>query len=344
VIGATYERDGLPQFHHLDSFFDRYQRSLAHVLPGVVPIVASVSRDRRYFVVVASGPRDPGTYYVLDTQTNTATRIARAMPWLDPENLAHVEAFRVASTDGFELEAFLTRPNGVAKPPLVVLPHGGPRDVRDSRAFDPLVQFLAAGGLAVLQVNFRGSAGRGQAFLDAGKREWGAGIEEDLEAAFDEVVRRGLVDGDRACIAGASYGGYSALMSVIRNPQRYRCAASLNGPTDLPFESNFYFWWDEARKYFEEYIGDPDDPEQLRSISPVYRASEIRVPVLLVQGTEDRVVDVDHYYRIVNVLEALGRPHETYLMQGTGHSPNRSESIDFAVRLRKFLSKHLGPR
>ena len=205
VVGAVYERDGLPQVHHLDSFFDRYQRSLARALPDVVPTIVSFSRDRRYFVVVARSPRDPGTYYVLDTQTNTTTKIAQTMPWLDPAELADVEAFRVTSTNGLEIEAFLARPHGVAgKPPLVVLPHGGPWDVHDVRDFDPLVQSLAAGGLAVLQVNYRGSSGRGRAFIDAGKQQWGKGIEEDLEAAVDEVVRRGLVDGARICIAGGA--------------------------------------------------------------------------------------------------------------------------------------------
>ncbi|MGH0031948.1 MAG: alpha/beta hydrolase family protein, partial [Myxococcota bacterium] len=153
------------------------------------------------------------------------------------------------------------------------------------------------------------------------------------------------VDGERACIAGGSYGGYSALISVIRKPSRYRCAASLNGPMDLPFEYHFYFsWWDEAREYFEEYIGDPDDLDQLRENSPVYRAAEIRVPVLLVQGMEDRRVDVDHAYRMMNVLEALRSPHEVHLVSGMGHVPSPSQWIDFAVRLRKFLLEHLEPR
>ncbi len=342
VIGVVYEEDGLPQFHHLDSFFDLYQRSLSHALPDMVLRITGVSRDRRYFLVVAGSPRDPGTYYLLDTRAKTATVIARQMPWLDSAELASVDSFRVKSTDGLEIEAFLTRPNGARKPPLVVMPHGGPRNVRDSRLFNPLAQFLAAGGMAVLQVNYRGSSGRGKAFLDAGKREWGAGIEEDLDAAFDEMVRRGLVDGDRACIAGGSYGGYSALMSAIRSPERYLCAASLNGPTDLPFAFHFGFdWSDEGREYFDEYIADPDDLESLQTISPVYRASEIRIPVLLAQGTEDRIVDLDHYYRMANVLDALGKPYESYLMYGARHSPKRSEWVGFALRLRKFLLAHL---
>ena len=348
VIGAVYEREGLDKYHHFDSFYALYQRSLARALPGAVVHMVSVSHDRRYFVVVANSSRDPGTYYVLDTQTNTATQVGRVMPWLDPEELARVEALRVASTDGTELDAFVARPiEAGSRPPLVVLPHGGPIDVRDTRTFDPLVQYLAAGGLAVLQVNYRGSSGRGQAFLDAGKRQWGMGIEEDLEAAVDEVVKLGWVDGDRVCVAGGSYGGYSALISVIRNPDRYRCAASLNGPTDLPFlyHSRPYFsLTEEGREYFLEFIGDPESHyEELLAISPAYLASKIRVPVLLVQSTEDQRVDVDHYYRMKTALEALGKPHQAYLIQGAGHSPRGADRIDYVTRLRRFLIQHLEP-
>ena len=118
-------------------------------------------------------------------------------------------------------------------------------------------------------------------------------------------------------------------MSVIRSPTRYRCAASLNGPTDLVFEYHFYFkrFGDGGEAYFAEHIADPGDEEQLRFLSPVYRASEIRVPVLLVQSGEDRRIDSDHYYRMLNVLEVLGKPHDAYLIEGAGHSPTRSEMV-----------------
>lgn len=345
VIGAVYEQSGLPQFHYFDSFFDRYQRSLAHVFPDAVPILVSMSHDLRYFVVLVTSPRDPGTFYLLDTQENVATQIDRMMPWLDREELAPVEAIRLTSPDGIEIEAFLARPlHAEAKPPMVVLPHGGPWEVRDTRAFDPLVQFLAAGGMAVLQVNYRGSSGRGQEFLEAGKHQWGRGIEGDLEAAYDEVVGRGWVDGDRVCVAGGSYGGYSALMSVIRSPDRYRCAASLNAPLDLPYEFHFFFaHWERGRRYFEDVIADPDDPETLRALSPVYRVSELSVPVMLVQGSADRRVDVDHHYRMLNLLEALGKPHEAHVLHGVGHVPTPAEWVDIATRLRQFLSTHLEP-
>jgi dipeptidyl aminopeptidase/acylaminoacyl peptidase len=345
-VGVVYEQDGLPEFHYFDTFYDRYQRSLEHALPGVVTSIMDVDRTERHLVVMSHSPSDPGTYYLLDTQTNTAVRIGHRMPWLDPQKLAEVRSLHVDRTDGAEVEAFVALPRaGGGRPPVVVLPHGGPIGVRDTRRYDPLVQFLAAGGLAVLQVNYRGSGGHGKSFLDAGKRQWGRGIEDDLEAALDAVIERGWVDPDRICVAGGSYGGYSALMSVIRRPDRYRCAASVNGPTDLLFAyETFFDRWEEGREYFEEFIGDPEDEEDLLSISPAYQAAAIRVPIFLVHGTEDRRVDVDHFYRMKAVLEALHRPHEVQLIQGAGHALSGSEWIELATRLRVFLLQNLGQR
>jgi dipeptidyl aminopeptidase/acylaminoacyl peptidase len=348
VLAAVYEFEGLEEFHYFDPFYDRYQRSLEHVFPGAVVDMASMSADQRYVVVITSSAWDPGTFYVLDTHTNTATEAGRSAPWIDPREMADVESLKVDATDGRQLEVFLARPRGDARKwPLVAMPHGGPIGVRDTRSFDPLVQYLAAGGLAVLQVNYRGSSGRGESFLEAGQRQWGTGIEEDIEAAVEKVKRLEWVDGERICIAGGSYGGYSALISVIRRPELYRCAASLNGPTDLPFL--YYSSWDlhgtpKGREYFETYVGDPDEEhDRLVSISPVYRAAEIQVPVLLVQSSEDGRVDVDHFYRMQAVLEALDKPHEAHLLRGGGHIPSSFEWIDYASWLRAFLVRHLAP-
>ena len=158
-------------------------------------------------------------------------------------------------------------------------------------------------------------------------------------------MRLEWIDGDRVCIAGGSYGGYSALISAIRRPDRYRCAASLNGPTDLPFAYQSYFRrWKEGREYFNEFVGDPEeDLDKLISISPAYQASKIRIPILLVQSTDDRRVDVDHYYRMQTMLELYGKPYEGHLIQGGGHSLTGTEWVDFATRLHIFLIRHLHP-
>ncbi len=348
VIGAIYEREGLPSFHYFDSFAARYQRSLEQAFPGRAVSITGASRDQRILVVRTEGPRDPGTFYVLDTETNRARLVGKAMPWLDRAELAPVEALRVAADDGTELDVFVTRPrpertSGV-RPPLVVLPHGGPVGVRDTRSFDPLVQYLADGGIAVLQVNYRGSGGRGETFLDAGKRQWAKGIEDDIEAALRAVVDRGWADPKRVCIAGGSYGGYSALISIAQRPELYRCAASINGPSDVPLQL-FHFGFarsETRREQLTELIGDPrEDYDELRAISPVYLAERMQVPVLLIHGSDDRRVDVEHFHRMRLTLQALGKPHETLLIAGGGHSPTTREWKEIARRLRLFLRRHL---
>jgi len=345
LIAAEYEDAGLRRYHHFDSFAARYQKSLEHALPERTVAISSASRDGRFFCVLATGPRDPGTYYVLDTSAREATPVGQLMPWLDPEDLADVVALRVRAADGREVDAFLTRPRDAAGlPPLVVLPHGGPLGVSDRRDFDPLVQFLAAAELAVLQVNYRGSSGYGKAFLEAGRREWAEGIEDDIDAAVDRVVAEGLVDPERLCIAGGSYGGYSALMSVVRNPKRYRCAASLAGPSDLPllFDSPDVADSAEGIRYLTEIVGDPQrEYERLALISPVYRAAEITVPVFLAHGELDRRVDVEHYHRMRAMLTALGRPPDAFVIQGVGPDLSQEAWANFAHRLREFLLRHL---
>jgi acetyl esterase/lipase len=345
LIAVEYEESGLRRYHHFDSFAARYQKSLEHALPELNVAITSTSRDGRYFCVLATGPRDPGTFYVLDTNAREAVAVGQLMPWIDPEDLTDAIALRVHAPDGREVDAFLTRAGDAAvAPPLVVLPHGGPWGVRDRRDFDPLVQFLAAAGLAVLQVNYRGSSGYGKAFLEAGRREWAEGIEDDIDAAVDRVVADGLVDGGRICIAGASYGGYSALMSIVRNPKRYRCAASLAGPSDLPllFESPDFADSEEAIRYLTEIVGDPKrEYERLAQISPVYRAAEITVPVLLAHGERDRRVDVEHYHRMRAMLTALGRPPNAFLLRDVGHDLSQEAWAQFAHRLRTFLLRNL---
>ncbi len=345
LIAVEYEEAGLRRYHHFDSFADRYQRSLEHALPQLNVAITSTSRDGRYFCVLAWGPRDPGTFYVLDTNAREAVPVGQVMPWIDPEDLTDAVALRVHTPDGREVDAFLTRPGDAAvAPPLVVLPHGGPWGVRDRRDFDPLVQYLAAAELAVLQVNYRGSSGYGKAFLEAGRREWAEGIKDDIDAAVDRVVADGLVDGERICIAGASYGGYSALMSVTRKPLRYRCAASLAGPSDLPllFESPDFADSEEAIRYLTEVVGDPQrEYERLAQISPVYRAAEITVPVLLAHGEQDRRVDVEHFYRMRDMLTALGRPPNAFVLPGVGHDLSQEAWARYAHRLRTFLLRNL---
>ncbi len=348
VLTAVYEEAGLRRYQHFDAFSDRYQRSLEHAFPGQSVAITSMSRDSRFYSVLVSNPKNLGTFYILDTQERTADLVDRTMPWLDPDEMSDAQALEVTAPDGTKIEAFLTIPAGSAgePPPLLVLPHGGPLGVRDSRMFDPLVQYIASWNIAVLQVNFRGSAGYGRSFVEAGYRERAKGIESDIEAAVDAVVEKGLVDSKRMCIGGLSYGGYSAIISAIQRPDRYLCAVTIAGVSDLPLQliSNLRGTTQKGRKEQEKLFGDPTtEYEEMIAISPAYRADEIQVPVLIVHGTEDWRVDVEHAYRLKTMLEAHGKPYSWLLLKGAGHSPTGAEWLKIARALGLFIDDYLHP-
>ncbi|MCR9094044.1 MAG: prolyl oligopeptidase family serine peptidase [bacterium] len=288
-----------------------------------------------------------GGFYVLDIESGDVEEIGRIRPWLDNNILAQSRSFRVASTDGIEVTAFLTLPPRMkGTPPLVVMPHGGPIGVADQLTYNTDVQYLARMGYAILRVNYRGSGGRGTRFEKAGNRQWGRGIEDDIEAAIDQVVSSGLVDGDRICTHGASYGGYSALMLVVRRPEAYRCASSLMGVSDiaLMFNNDDVFLGERLVEGMKERVGNPDEDyvEQVE-YSPAYNAEKIRIPVLLAHGRWDRRVDWDHLVRMKIALELEGTPVRTIELARTGHGFARSQDrIRYFKALREFLLEHIG--
>lgn len=348
VQAAIYEEGGLQKYHHLKSFGARQQQWLEETFLDQRVQITSLTTDRRFLSVLVTGPTNPGHYYLADTKNEKTLSLGETMPWLDPSRLVAVDALNIVSGDGTKIEAFLALPRRFEgdHPPLVVMPHGGPIGVRDGRDFSPDTQYLAAQGLAVLTVNYRGSEGYGRAFLEAGKQQWGKAIEDDIDAAVDQVIASGSVDPERICIAGSSYGGYSALISVARDSNRYRCAASLAGPTDLllMFESSDCAHYQYCRQELEKIIGSPDeDPAELIAQSPAYRAAEISVPIFLAHAKQDRRVDVEHAYRMKAMLDAYGKEYVWLLIEG-GHSPTREEYIRFIPNLSQFLRKHLEPR
>lgn len=347
LIAAISDAGGLRQYHYTDHYRQKYLEDIVRVAPGQSVAVTSSSRDHRFFSLFVHGPRNPGSFLLFDKQQNRQEKFGAVLPGVPEQELADVEVLDVPGPNGTHLEAYFARPleHDGSSPPLLVMPHGGPIDVRDDRSFDPTLQFMASYGIAVLKVNYRGSGGFGRAFAESGKREWARGIEDDIDAAVDHVIGRGLVDPKRICIAGASYGGYSALVSAIRRPDRYRCAASLNGPTDLPLllQSSEIAWTEEGRRALIEIVGDPHtDLEHLVEISPVYQAHRIQVPVLIAFGTEDLRVDPEHAYRLRAMLELHAKRFQWVELPGAGHSPNREQYVRFARYLRDFVRAELG--
>jgi dipeptidyl aminopeptidase/acylaminoacyl peptidase len=227
---------------------------------------------------------------------------------------------------------------------MVVMPHGGPHGYYDSWLFDVDAQFLASRGYAVLQVNFRGSEGRGVSFKEAGFREWGGKIQDDLIDGVKWAIEQGEVDGKRVCAYGASFGGYAALMLAAREPSMFRCAVGYAGVYDL----NLLLTADDAitekrtLNIIKRYVG--DDKAELDRFSPAKLASRITAPVLLVHGGKDKQAPVEHAEAMRAALTAAGRPPEWLLAPNESHgfydTKNRTE---FYQRLEAFLAKNLAP-
>lgn len=323
LIGASYYEDGQLVSEYFDEDNARLARRLRKAFPDRTVHVLDRDEQHRNLIVGVGGSDQPSRLYHLDLQTRQASLLDESRPWLSGHTFAPTHVLRSTSRDGLAIESYLTLPpGGDGKRPLVVFPHGGPIGIRDARQFDPEVQFLASLGYAVLQVNFRGSAGFGRAFRDAGERSYGSLIEDDIDAAINTALAEHPLDPTRMCAIGASYGGYSALVSAIRWPGRFRCAISVAGISDriLFFTASDTGRSDSGRALLEKAIGDPTrDAEAMLRYSPLYRYAELDLPVMLAHGTEDRRVDYEHTRRLVRLLSAAGRTPVLLTLEGEGH-------------------------
>jgi len=323
----------------------RLYQALERAFPGQHVSITSTTADGRLAVVFVSSDVNPGDYYLFDTSTMRAEYLQAARSWIDPADMQGKEPVRIEARDGLALHGYLTRPRQTDPPyPLVVLPHGGPHGIRDTAAFDPEVQLLASRGYAVLQINFRGSAGYGLDFEAAGYREWGARMQDDLTDATRWAIGAGLADPKRICIVGGSFGGYAALMGAAREPDLYRCAVGHAGVYDLELMHTSGDIADSrlGRSYLEEALG--NDPADLRRRSPVHLAERIQVPVLLIHSTDDWRADHQHAVRMKRALQDHGKPVEYLELRGEGHGIfDESTRRDVWQRILAFLHQQLAP-
>ncbi len=365
LMGVVFEVDEVPRRHFFDAYRNRY---LGHRSPGqgdrdVLPrqvrgphvALTSTSIDHTTFVLWRSGPSDPGSHYLYHRPTGELTLLAAQRPGLDRSALHDVEVLEATSRDGTRIRASLALPRfPEPRPaPLVVLPYADPFSVPEEPGFDPLQHTLAGLGLAVLEVAYRsGSAPRGSGSAprgsDAARRPGGRprtrAIQEDLDAAIDRAVERPEVDGTRICAVGVGYGGYAALVSALRHPERFRCAVSMNGVTDVPFqfESGTFEGDDDPAERLVELFGDPErDLPALVERSPVFRARALRTPLLLLYGTEDRRVDPDHAFRLMAMLDLYRRPYAHHSVEGAGHDFTATEWQEVTRVLASFLTEDL---
>lgn len=319
--------------------------SVRNALKGYRVRPTSMTEDGNLAIIVASSDRAPPKYFLFNVQTNQLSLIASVLPGIDATQMRPMEPYKLKVRDGTEMYAYLTRPDDSDGPfPMVVLPHGGPHFVRDYWTFNPEVQLLASRGYAVLQVNFRGSGGYGRDFLYTGYGKWGTVMQDDLTDATLWAIDSGIAARDRVCIYGGSYGGYAAMMGVVREPDLYQCAIAYVGVYDLElmFKKGDIPTRDSGITFLKEAVG--EDKQDLRARSPLHNLHKLKAPVFIVHGGEDYRVDVEHAYRLRDRMEELGLPYEWMLKEKEGHGFYRPENrLELYQRMLAFLGKYIGP-
>ncbi|MCC6415741.1 MAG: S9 family peptidase [Opitutaceae bacterium] len=344
LLGVRYLTD-YPRVRWFDETMARHQAAIDATLPGKANTIVSMSADLNRMLVLSWAAHDPGTYYLYETEGPKLSKLLARMPWVDPEKMAQTVAIKFKARDGQRIHGYLTLPKGRGQKnlPMVVMPHGGPR-TRDVWGYDPYVQFLANRGYAVLQVDYRGSAGYGDAFLKKGRRKVGTDTQHDITDAARWAIAKGLADPKRVAIMGASFGGYSAMMGVATEPGLYRCAINIAGVTDwielIKEKANVF-----PRSYGPtvSIVGDPvKDAAELRATSPRYLARNIKVPVLMIHGRDDPVVPYSQAKLMAEALQEAGGTYELMAKYNEAHGlDNYKNVIEAMERIGAFLQRNM---
>ena len=305
-------------------------------------------RGDRLWMVSVSPSDGPVRFWLHDRDTGVSRYLFPHRAELEGMPLAPMEPFSFTARDGLTVHGYLTFPPGVERAalPAVLDVHGGPW-ARDHWGFDAEAQWLANRGYLCVQVNFRSSTGYGKAFLNAGDRQWGAAMQDDLTDAVGHVVEQGWVDRDRVGIYGGSYGGYAVLAGAAFTPDLYRCGVDIVGPSNLlTLLASVPEYWKPALAMMYRRVGNPQtEADLLRARSPLFSVEQIRIPLLVVQGANDPRVKQAEAEQIVAALKHKGLPHEYQLFADEGHGLAKPQNRErFYATAETFLARHLGGR
>jgi dipeptidyl aminopeptidase/acylaminoacyl peptidase len=336
----------------IDPKMQAIQKEVDSRLSATVNLISLAARPEIPVVLVtAYSDVQPRAFLLYNTETKAFTRLGSAYPDIKPEQMGRQQPVRFKARDGLDIPALLTLPAGAKrdKLPLVVMVHGGPHVRAAIWGWDPEVQFLASRGYAVLEPDFRGSTGYGGAHFRAGWKQWGLAMQDDIADAVKWAVAQGYADPGRVCIAGASYGGYAALMGLVNDPAMYKCAVSWAGVTDIDllFNGSWGVQSDLSTRYrrygMPELVGDPvADAAQFKATSPLHQAARITQPVLLAYGGADRRVPLHHGEKFYAAVKKTNPNVEWIEYRAEGHGWALPENrIDFWTRVEKFLNKNL---
>ena len=347
---ATSYTDEKERVYFKDKAFDADYELVKKKVGGKQIAIGSTTADEQRVLITANGDTEPGETYLFDRGTKALTLQYRIREKLPRAALAPMKAVTYTSSDGLKIPAYLTLPVGVPAKglPAIVLPHGGPWG-RDQWGYSGLPQFYANRGYAVLQMNFRGSTGYGKKFLNAGNKQWGQKMQDDITWGVKYLVAEGIADPKRIGIIGGSYGGYATLAGVAFTPDLYAAAVSIVGPSNLiTLLDSIPPYWEAARKIFYVRMGDPRTPEGrklLEQQSPLNSASKIKTPLLVAQGANDPRVKKAESEQIVIALRDRGFPVEYILAPDEGHGFARPvNNMALFAAAEKFFARHIGGR
>lgn len=342
----------LPEKVMLDEEFAALQATIDGALPGKVNRISSMSDDENRAIIYSGSDRDPGTYYLYDKSAGKIEFFARPRPWIEPDDMSEMTPVRYEARDGETIHAYLTVPAG-SEPrdlPLIINPHGGPYGIRDFWGHNSETQFLANRGYAVMQINYRGSGGYGQRFLDIAWQKWGLEMQDDITDGVLWAIGQGIVDPDRVCIYGGSYGGYATMAGITKTPDLYQCAVNYVGVVDLIALLDYHHRFRNGnfiQAWGKRAIGDRRaDRERLLATSPINHLDKIKVPLYVVHGKRDpRVPHDTQYVPLVRKLRGTEIDYKTMLKNKEGHGFRKEENrIELYTELEKFFARHIGGR
>ena len=344
LIAVTYNTDK-PQVHYFDEEWNAIQKGIDTAMPNTINSFTSTTRDETKAIIAAWNSTQPAKYYMYDREESKLEELVASRPWVDPASMARMEPIQFTARDGLKINGYLTTPVGAeAKDlPLILNPHGGPW-ARDSYGYNSETQFLANRGYAVLQVNFRGSTGYGTEFIDAGNRQWGLAMQDDLTDAVAWAIEEGIADPERVCIYGGSYGGYATMAGLTFTPELYKCGINYVGVTSIPLLfKTMPDAWESARPQLEWRVGKPkEDKEFLEDRSPLNHIDKIQAPLMMAYGKRDARVDLSHALKAEKELKRNEKDYQLMIKTDEGHGFRKYENrMDYYQMMEAFLQKNL---
>lgn len=346
VLFTSYT-DAYTRRYFKDDEFEKHYLHIKNQFDGMEVSLYGATNDERFWLVSVWSDTNPGQVYLYDMETKVLNFQYDPRPSMPTEHLSPMTSITYPSSDGLDIQAYLTMPKGYSDKnlPLVVVPHGGPW-ARDRWGYDSYAQLLANRGYAVLQPNFRSSTGFGKSFLNAGNKQWGELMQDDITWGVNYLVDEGIVDKERVGIFGISYGGYATLAGLAFTPDLYACGVSFVGPSNLiTLLNSIPPYWEAIRTTFYERMGNPNEENELEQIkrqSPLFSANQIAAPLMVVQGQNDPRVKVAESEQIVVALRDRGFSVEYINAPDEGHGFARPiNRIAFIAAMEQFLAKHL---